>query len=70
MSVRVYRERFPNICRFERCLRETSSFTPATVEYGRNRMNKAPEVKGEILERVEENPSLSTRHLGLELASF
>lgn len=69
-SVRVYREKFPNrripnhqtFAAIERRLRETGSFIPVTANYGRQRTIRTPEVEEEILERIAEDPKLSTRH--------
>lgn len=74
-SVRVYRERYPNrripnhqtFAAIERRLRETGSFTPLTANYGRQRAIRTPEVEEQILERIAEDPKLSTRRLGLEV---
>lgn len=74
-SVRVYSERFPNrrvpshptFAAVERRLRETGSFAPNTVDNGRERFVRIPEVEEDILERVEEDPELSTRRIGREL---
>lgn len=73
--VRVYSERFPNrripnrktFTTVERRLRETGRFRPVTADYGRNRTVRVPDVEEEILERVTEDPSTSTRRLSLEL---
>lgn len=74
-SVRVYIERFPNrripnhqtFGAVERRLRETGKFAPTTVNYGRNRIIRTPQIEEEILDRVEEDPSASTRRLALEV---
>lgn len=74
-SVRVYGERFPNrrvpnhktFANIERRLRETGSFRPATANRGRARSIRTPHVEEEILERIEENPGVSSRCLGLEV---
>lgn len=42
-------------------------FSPATANYGRERVIRTPEVEEEILERVAEDPKLSTRNLGFEV---
>ena len=74
-SVRVYSKRFPNrrvpshptFAAVERRLRETGSFASNTVDNGRERFVRIPEVEEDILERVEEDPELSTRRIGREL---
>lgn len=73
--VRVYSERFPNrrlpnhqtFAAITRRLRETGSFAHVTVNCGRERAIRTPEVEEQILERVAEDPKLSTRRLGLEV---
>lgn len=74
-SCRVYSERFPNrrlpnrktFAAVERRIRETGMFAPVSANYGRARTVRTPEVEEEILNRIEENPKLSSRRLGLEL---
>lgn len=73
--VRVYSERFPNrripshatFAAVERRLRETGRFAPNTTDYGRQRFVRLPEVEEEILERVGEDPEVSTRRVGREI---
>lgn len=75
-SVRVYQERYPNrrvpnhqtFAAVERRLRETGTFAPVMVHCGRNRNIRTVEVEEEILERVEEDPTLSTRQIAMEIA--
>lgn len=75
-SVRVYRERFPNrrvpnhqtFANIERRLREHGRFEPRNADRGRERTTRIAEVEEEILDRIEGNPKLSVRPLGLELA--
>ena len=76
-SCRVYSERFPNrrtpnhktFAEVERRLRETGSFAPVSINYGRVRTVRTPEVEEDILDRIEENPKLSSRRLGLEVGA-
>ena len=74
-SVRVYRERFPNrivpnhqtFANIVRRLRENGSLKPRTFDRGRQRTTRTVDMEEQILDRVEENPKVSTRHLGLQL---
>lgn len=74
-SVRVYMERFPNrripnhqtFANIERHLRETGSFEKKFEGRGRMRTTRTVETEENILERVEEEPSTSTRRLEREL---
>lgn len=74
-SVRVYRERFPGrrvpnhqtFAAVERRLRETGRFAPVRVNVGRQRFVRVAEVEEEILERVDDNPEISTRKLSREM---
>ncbi|KAI4465084.1 transposable element tc3 transposase-like protein [Holotrichia oblita] len=71
----VYSERFPNrrtsnhktFAAVERRLRETGRLVPVSVNYGRACTVRTPEVEEDILDRIEENPKLSSRRLGLEV---
>lgn len=65
-SVRVYRERFPNR-RLPDLIRETGSFAPVFANCGRPRVIRTPEVEEVILNTVEENPEVSTRHVALQV---
>lgn len=47
-------------------LRAAGSFVPATPDYEWNSTIRTAEVEEGVLERVEEDPSASTRHLCLE----
>lgn len=75
-SVTVYRERFPNrrvpnhqtFANIVRRLRENGSLKPRTFDCGRQRTTRTIDNEEQILDRVEENPKTSTRHIGLELA--
>ncbi|KAF2904211.1 hypothetical protein ILUMI_01959 [Ignelater luminosus] len=51
----------------ERRLRETSRFAPVTADHGHERMIRTPVVEEEILERVAENSTLSTRRLNFQV---
>ncbi|KAI4469764.1 exonuclease phage-type/recb c-terminal domain-containing protein [Holotrichia oblita] len=70
-SCQVYSERFPNrrtpklktFATVERRLRETGRFPPVSINYGRGR---TPEIEEDILDRIEQNPKLSSKRLGLE----
>ncbi|KAI4469767.1 thap domain-containing protein 9 [Holotrichia oblita] len=70
-SCQVYSERFPNrrtpklktFAAVERRLRETRRFPPVSINYGRAR---TPEIEEDILDRIEQNPKLSSKRLGLE----
>lgn len=74
-SARVYERRFPNrlvpnhqtFASIERHLRETGSFERTFEGRGRMRTTRTVELEEEILDRVEEEPSTSTRRIGREL---
>jgi hypothetical protein len=74
-SVRIYMERFPNrripnhqtFANIERHLRETGSFEKKFEGRGRMRTTRTVEKEEAILERVEEEPSISTRRLEHEV---
>lgn len=74
-SIRVYRERFPNrrvpnhqtFANIERRLRENGSFQSRNADRGRQRTTRTADLEEQILDRVEEDPKISTRRLGLEL---
>ena len=42
-------------------------FTSVTASYERKRVIRTPHVKEQILERIDEDPKLSTKLLGLEI---
>ncbi|KAI4465265.1 nuclear hormone receptor [Holotrichia oblita] len=56
----------PTFAAVERRLR----FAPGTADYGRQHFMKVPEVEEEILERVEKDPEISTRRIGMALEQF
>lgn len=72
--VREYAERFPNrrtpnrqtFARVERTLRETGGFVPIGANRGRPRVLGAG-IEEQILDRVVEDPNISTRRLALQL---
>lgn len=74
-SVRAYREKFPNrrvpnhqtFGNIVRRLRETGSLKPKHSDRGRQRTRLTVELEERILERVEEDPKISTRRLGHQL---
>lgn len=74
-SCRVYNERFPNrplpnhktFAAVERRLRETGRFAPVSINYGRARTVRTPQVEEDILNAIEGNPKLSSRRLSLQL---
>lgn len=75
-SVRVYRERFPDrivpnhqtFANIVRRLRENGSFKKRSFDSGRQRTTRTVETEEQILNRVEDDPKASTRHLGLQVA--
>lgn len=74
-SVRVYQERFPNrqvpnhktFARIERRLRENGALKPLTVNCGRSRIIRNPQMEEEILDTLEEHPEESTRGLSRQM---
>ncbi|XP_066141312.1 uncharacterized protein [Euwallacea fornicatus] len=75
-SVRVYHEKFPNrrtpnhqtFANIERRLRENGSFQPKRIDGGRIRTTRTTGNEEAILNRVEEDPRISTRRLQDNLA--
>lgn len=73
--VREYTHRFPNrrvpnhqtFAAVERRLRETGRFAPVMADYGRGRYVMNPDVEEAILDRVADEPEISSRRLGSEL---
>lgn len=71
---RLYRERFPNrripdrrIFEYiHRRLRETGQFAQVRVDLGRNRMQRNVRIEGDVIQRVEADPDVSTRRLAAE----
>lgn len=71
LATRMYQEIFP--CRqtpnhqtfvaVDRQLQETEQFRPVTANYGAPRTVRAPDVEKRILDRVNDNPSTSTRKI-------
>ena len=73
-SVRVYQDRFPNrqvpnrktFARIERRLRENGRLEPLTVNCGRPRVIRNPQMEEAILDNLEEHPEKSIRILSHE----
>lgn len=71
---RFYRDRFPNrripdartFDAIHRRLRETRSFVPVRVDAGRPRPPPNANIEADIIQRVENNPDVSTRRLAHE----
>lgn len=75
MAEREYRARYPNrrhptanvFRRLDQRARETGSFVPRNVNAGRPRQRRTVQLEEQILDAVQEDPSVSTRQLAATL---